>query len=59
MKAIVLFSGGLDIILAARLIMGQGIQVEAVNYLTIFTTAYGNGCLQAQKAVTVSSGEDG
>jgi tRNA U34 2-thiouridine synthase MnmA/TrmU len=35
-KALSLFSGGLDSILATRLIMEQGIQVEAVQFVTPF-----------------------
>jgi tRNA-specific 2-thiouridylase len=35
-KALALFSGGLDSILAARLIMDQGIEVEAVQFVTPF-----------------------
>lgn len=35
-KAIALFSGGLDSILAVRVILEQGIEVEAVNFLTAF-----------------------
>ena len=35
-KAIALLSGGLDSTLAARLIIEQGIELEAVNFLTVF-----------------------
>ncbi len=35
-KALALFSGGLDSILAARLIMEQGVEVEAVQFVTPF-----------------------
>lgn len=35
-KALSLFSGGLDSILATRLIMAQGIAVEAVQFVTPF-----------------------
>ncbi len=35
-KALVLFSGGLDSMLAIRLILGQGVKVEAVHFLTPF-----------------------
>ncbi|MBD3246179.1 MAG: hypothetical protein GF333_04125 [Candidatus Omnitrophica bacterium] len=38
MKALVLFSGGLDSILAAKLIQRQGIEVEGVHYVTPFTS---------------------
>ncbi|MDD4908985.1 MAG: 7-cyano-7-deazaguanine synthase, partial [Candidatus Omnitrophica bacterium] len=36
MKAIALLSGGLDSILAARLILEQGIEVEGVHFTTVF-----------------------
>jgi len=35
-KAISLFSGGLDSILATKLILEQSIEVEAVNFITVF-----------------------
>ncbi|MCM8820295.1 MAG: hypothetical protein NC925_05820 [Candidatus Omnitrophica bacterium] len=37
-KAITLLSGGLDSILATKLILEQGIKVEAINFLTVFCT---------------------
>jgi len=57
MKAIALLSGGLDSILATRLILDQGIEVEAVNFLTVFCncTARGETCL-ASKSAAVSLG---
>jgi len=39
MKAISLFSGGLDSILSTRLIIEQGIEVEAVNFTSVFCAA--------------------
>jgi len=36
MKAIALLSGGLDSTLAIRVILDQGIEVEAVNFFTPF-----------------------
>lgn len=50
-KAIALLSGGLDSILAVKLILEQGIEVEAVNFLTVFCncTAHGKTC-QASKS---------
>lgn len=45
-KAIVLFSGGLDSILAAKIIMEQGIHVEAIN----FNIGFGGGENPAIKA---------
>jgi len=38
MKAIALLSGGLDSTLAARMVMEQGIELEALNFLTVFCT---------------------
>ena len=53
-KAIALLSGGLDSILATRLILDQGIEVEAVNFLTVFCncTARGETCLASSSAAT-------
>ncbi len=51
-KAIALLSGGLDSILATRLILKQGIEVEALNFLTVFCTctARGKTCLASKSA---------
>ncbi len=51
-KAIALLSGGLDSILATRLILDQGIEVEAVNFVTVFCTCTERGktCLASQSA---------
>ena len=51
-KAIALLSGGLDSILAARLIMEQGIDVEALNFNTVFCTCTNkdSSCLASQSA---------
>ncbi|UCD55759.1 MAG: hypothetical protein JSV93_02955 [Candidatus Omnitrophota bacterium] len=51
-KAISLLSGGLDSILATRLVLEQGIEVEAVNFLTVFCdrTARGKDCSSAKSA---------
>jgi tRNA U34 2-thiouridine synthase MnmA/TrmU len=38
MKAIALLSGGLDSTLAAKIVMEQGIELEALNFLTVFCT---------------------
>ena len=35
-KAVALISGGLDSLLAAKLIQDQGIQVEGINFFTGF-----------------------
>ena len=37
-KALALFSGGLDSILATRLILNQGVDVEAINFANLFCT---------------------
>ena len=37
-KAVALLSGGLDSTLAVKLILEQAVEVEAVNFLTIFCT---------------------
>ncbi|MCM8823385.1 MAG: hypothetical protein NC822_01770 [Candidatus Omnitrophica bacterium] len=51
-KAIALLSGGLDSILATRLILDQGIEVEGVNFLTVFCTCtpYKRTCLASKSA---------
>ena len=53
MKAIALLSGGLDSTLAAKVLLDQGIQLEALNFLTVFCncTRRGETCLASQKAV--------
>jgi len=53
MKAIALLSGGLDSTLAARVVMEQGVELEAINFLTVFCTCTNRGetCLASQKAV--------
>jgi tRNA-specific 2-thiouridylase len=38
MKAIALLSGGLDSTLAAKVLMEQEIELEALNFLTVFCT---------------------
>ena len=48
-KAIALLSGGLDSTLAARLLLEQGIEIEAVNFLTVFCT-----CTPREKTCLVS-----
>lgn len=51
-KAIGLLSGGLDSVLAAKLILDQGVEVEAINFVTVFCncTSKGSTCLASQKA---------
>jgi len=53
MKAIALLSGGIDSTLAARLVLDQGIELEALNFMTVFCTCTNRGatCLASQKAV--------
>jgi tRNA U34 2-thiouridine synthase MnmA/TrmU len=38
MRAIALLSGGLDSTLAAKVVMEQGIELEALNFMTLFCT---------------------
>ena len=54
MKAIALLSGGLDSTLAAKIILDLGIELEALNFLTVFCTCTTRGetCLASQKAVS-------
>jgi tRNA U34 2-thiouridine synthase MnmA/TrmU len=51
-KAIALLSGGLDSTLAIKVLLEQGIEVEALNFMTLFCrcTAKGSTCLASQKA---------
>ncbi len=51
-KAVALLSGGLDSILATKLILEQGIEVEALNFLTVFCTCTpaNQGCLASRSA---------
>lgn len=53
MKAIALLSGGLDSTLAAKVVIEQGIELEALNFMTVFCTRTTRGatCLASQKAV--------
>ena len=53
MKAIALLSGGLDSTLAAKIVMEEGIELEALNFLTVFCncTHRGETCLASKKAV--------
>jgi tRNA U34 2-thiouridine synthase MnmA/TrmU len=43
-KALALFSGGLDSILATKIILNQGINVEAVNFISPFCLCGKGGC---------------
>jgi len=53
MRAIALLSGGLDSTLAAKVVLEQGIELEALNFMTLFCTCTSRGatCLASQKAV--------
>ena len=53
MRAIALLSGGLDSTLAAKVVLDQGIELEALNFLPVFCncTTKGETCLASQKAV--------
>lgn len=53
MKAIALLSGGLDSTLAAKMVLEQGIELESINFITVFCTCTNRGetCLASQKAV--------
>jgi tRNA-specific 2-thiouridylase len=55
-KALALFSGGLDSILAARLILNQGIDVEAINFANLFCSCKEEnkcGAIEAAKQLGV------
>ena len=52
-KAIVLLSGGLDSTLAVRLILDQGIEVEALNFVTPFCTCNRRGGCEARHVAEV------
>ena len=46
-KCVAMLSGGLDSILAARLVQEQGIEIHAINFMTIFCTCTHKGCRHA------------
>jgi tRNA-specific 2-thiouridylase len=50
-KALSLLSGGLDSILATELILSQGIDVEAINFVSPFCLCRKNGCGAAEAAI--------
>jgi tRNA-uridine 2-sulfurtransferase len=65
MKALGLLSGGLDSTLAVKLILEQGIEVEAINFVTPFCLCRKGGCGATEAAKTfnillkhVSAGTD-
>jgi tRNA-uridine 2-sulfurtransferase len=50
-KAVALLSGGLDSMLAVKLMLEQGVEVHALNFLTVFCNCTSKGCRhQATKA---------
>lgn len=51
-KGLVLLSGGLDSVLACKLLLEQGLEIEAVNFSTCFCTCTKKGC--KSEAVKVS-----
>ena len=53
MKAVMLLSGGLDSLLAARVLLDQGIELEALNFVTLFCncTPKSRCCSSAATAV--------
>lgn len=60
-KALVLFSGGLDSMLAVRVLQEQGLDVEALNFRTLFTCCQDQAAEAAQDLnvrLTVAATED-
>ena len=55
-KAIALLSGGLDSRLAVRLMLDQGIEVEAINFVTPFCTCTAQGCRSEARAAATEFG---
>lgn len=43
-KAVILLSGGLDSTLAAKMMLEQGVELEAINFVTAFCTCTKRGC---------------
>src|SRR3954470_16501978 len=61
MRCLSLFSGGLDSILAVRLMQEQGIEVEAINFKTPFTCCQDVSAQAARKLgvrLTILAAED-
>src|SRR5687768_17794234 len=60
-RAVALLSGGLDSMLAIRVLQEQGAEVEALNFQTLFTCCQGQAALAAHELgvrLTVLSTED-
>jgi len=55
-KAIGLLSGGLDSTLAVKLMMNQGIEVTALNFITPFCTCTRKGCKHEASRITKKFG---
>jgi len=55
-KGLVLLSGGLDSTLAASLLVEQGIELEAINFLTCFCTCTKKGCKNEAMKVSENLG---
>jgi tRNA U34 2-thiouridine synthase MnmA/TrmU len=53
MKALALFSGGLDSILAVKLMLEQGIDVEAINFVTPFFICEKIGVVEIAKRLNI------
>ena len=53
MRCVALLSGGLDSILATKVILDQGVEVEALNFVSVFCTctSKGSSCSSARSAV--------
>lgn len=55
-KAIALLSGGLDSTLAVKLILQQGVELEALNFTTLFCTCNSRGCCVEAERVSKEFG---
>lgn len=55
-KGLVLLSGGLDSTLAAKLMLEQGVELEAINFLTCFCTCTRKGCKNEARKVSENLG---
>ena len=55
-KGIMLLSGGLDSTLAAKMMLDQGVEVEAINFITCFCTCTKKGCKNEARKVSENLG---